>query len=165
MYNIIYKNKDKDSIDIENVGNFIADNLTTIDKIYNDKNEIVFNSSDIKKVIESNKKYIRTFEGFTETTRKYYDVVFKENTTFKNVYNGEDSDMLDVNINSGDKIRLYVNTTKSDGNKLIIKGFRPLLDIKSNENVSVNASSLWNGGFILNDEVEFPRSNNIFEII
>ena len=70
-----------------------------------------------------------------------------------------------MSVNKGDKVRLYVNMRESNEDKLVVKGFRPLLDNKSNENVSVSMSNLWNGGFILDKEIEFDIKKSSFDII
>ena len=70
-----------------------------------------------------------------------------------------------MSVNKGDKVRLYVNMRESNEDKLVVKGFRPLLDNKSNENVSVSMSNLWNGGFILDKEGSFRCLAELFYYI
>lgn len=164
-YKVLYKNLDTDEREIEDVNSFVDNSLITIDKIYDEGSNLIYSFYD-RGVIKDNYKYIKTYESFTNTNnKKYYDVVFNNDTIFTDVYNGDGSDKLDVSVKKGDKVRLYVNMRESNEDKLVVKGFRPLLDNKSNENVSVSMSNLWNGGFILDKEIEFDIKNASFNLI
>lgn len=99
------------------------------------------------------------------TPKKYYDVVFLKDYVINNIYIGENSSNIDVNIKKGDKVRLYLDKNKSDETKFCIKAIRPLLDKSTNENQQVEMGALWNGSFLLDKEVFFEGSNLPFKII
>src|SRR5574343_1942377 len=86
-YKIYYKNLDVDDREIEDVNSFIDNSLITIDKIYDEGNNLIYSFYD-RGVIKDNYKYIKTFENFKNLNKKYYDVVFNNDTIFTNVYNG-----------------------------------------------------------------------------
>lgn len=165
IYKIKYKDDKIDNKDISNLDEFISDNILMINTIHDEDGRVLYDLNDKPYVSYQTCgfRYIKTFESFTEPIRKYYDVVFKENTTFNDVYNGSD-ESINVSVNKGDKVRIFINKEKTNDNNMVVNGFRPLLKSKSNESISVELKNLWNGSFILNSDKTFDKNNLPFEI-
>ena len=121
-------------------------------------------------------KYLNTkFKLFTESVSnedgvgKYEIVQFTEEYTIENIF-GVDRN-ISVNVNKGDKLKLYFNIKESTNDKYSIIGIRPIEVLhneskkaKKSKKTSFNLSELWEGNFILNVPMVINKKDSPFTI-
>ena len=118
-----------------------------------------------------NTKYKLFLESSNAEVNKYEIVQFKEKFTIDNVY-GIDRE-ISVNINKGDKLKLYFDVSESQQDSYCITAIRPIeiLHNESNKNkvkestkTNFNLSELWEGNFVLNTPTIINKDNLPFTI-
>ena len=118
-----------------------------------------------------NTKYKLFLESSNTGVNKYEIVQFKEKFTIDNVY-GIDRE-ISININKGDKLKLYFDVSESQQDSYCITAIRPIeiLDNESNKNkvkestkTNFNLSELWEGNFVLNSPTIINKDNLPFTI-
>lgn len=118
-----------------------------------------------------NTKYKLFLESSNAEVNKYEIVQFKEKFTIDNVY-GIDRE-ISININKGDKLKLYFDVSESQQDSYCITAIRPIeiLHNESNKNkvkestkTNFNLSELWEGNFVLNSPTIINKDNLPFTI-
>lgn len=118
-----------------------------------------------------NTKYKLFLESSNAEVNKYEIVQFKEKFTIDNVY-GIDRE-ISININKGDKLKLYFDVSESQQDSYCITAIRPIeiLHNESNKNkvkestkTNFNLSELWEGNFVLNTPTIINKDNLPFTI-
>lgn len=118
-----------------------------------------------------NTKYKLFLESSNTGVNKYEIVQFKEKFTIDNVY-GIDRE-ISININKGDKLKLYFDVSESQQDSYCITAIRPIeiLHNESNKNkvkestkTNFNLSELWEGNFVLNSPTIINKDNLPFTI-
>lgn len=118
-----------------------------------------------------NTKYKLFLESSNAEVNKYEIVQFKEKFIIDNVY-GIDRE-ISININKGDKLKLYFDVSESQQDSYCITAIRPIeiLHNESNKNkvkestkTNFNLSELWEGNFVLNSPTIINKDNLPFTI-
>lgn len=123
-------------------------------------------------------RYLKTnFKLFLESHQKEGDInkyeiaQFTEDFTISDVY-GIDRN-IKVNVSKGEKVKLYFDLPKSQEDKYVITGIRPV-EVSHNEakkskakekkKTSFKLHELWEANFILNSPMVIDKNTAPFEI-